>query len=73
MLITVVTEHFAVMSLRRSVISSIHIAVVIPTWVTFPCGSGIEYHHHTPVSRKSRQKGNPVPGDISVPPCYWGI
>jgi hypothetical protein len=27
-----------------------------------PCGGGLEYLHHSPASRKRRQKGNPVPG-----------
>jgi hypothetical protein len=27
-----------------------------------PCGSGLEYFHCSPASRKRRQKGNPVPG-----------
>jgi hypothetical protein len=26
------------------------------------CGGGLEQLHHSPVSRKRRQKGNPVPG-----------
>jgi hypothetical protein len=28
------------------------------------CGRGLEYLHRCPASRKSRQKGNPVPGGI---------
>jgi hypothetical protein len=27
-----------------------------------PCAGGIEYVHSSTVSRKKRQKGNPVPG-----------
>jgi hypothetical protein len=38
-----------------------------------PCGGGLEYLHRNPVSRKGRQKGNPVPGGRTVPPCSWGI
>jgi hypothetical protein len=38
-----------------------------------PCGGGLEYFTVVPASRKRRQKGNPVPGGITGPPCYWGI
>jgi hypothetical protein len=38
-----------------------------------PYGGGLEYLHRCPASRKRRQKGNPVPGDITGPPCSWGI
>jgi hypothetical protein len=37
-----------------------------------PCGGGFEYLHRSPASRRRRRKGNPVPGGITVPPCYWG-
>jgi hypothetical protein len=40
-------------------VSGVHSAVV--TWVVILHG-GIEYIHHSPASRKRRQKGNPVPG-----------
>jgi hypothetical protein len=33
------------------------------------CGGGLEYLHRSPASRKRRQKGNPVPGGITGPPC----
>jgi hypothetical protein len=39
----------------------------------FPCGGGIEYLHRSPVSRKRRRTGNPVPGGTTGPPCSWGI
>jgi hypothetical protein len=37
-----------------------------------PCGGGLEYLHRSPVGRKRRQKGNPVPGGITGPPwiCF---
>jgi hypothetical protein len=38
-----------------------------------PCGGAIEYLHRSPASRKSRRKGNPVPGvqlDHLVPGGY---
>jgi hypothetical protein len=38
-----------------------------------PCGGGLEYLHRSPASRKRRQKGNPVPGGITGPPCSWGL
>jgi hypothetical protein len=38
-----------------------------------PCGGGLEYLHRCPPSRKKRDKGNPVPGGITGPPCSWGI
>jgi hypothetical protein len=41
--------------------------------ITDPCGGGLEYLHRRPASRKRRQKGNPVPGGITEPPCSWGI
>jgi hypothetical protein len=37
-----------------------------------PFRGGLEYLHHSPESRKRRQKGNQVPGGITVPPCSWG-
>jgi hypothetical protein len=37
------------------------------------CGGGAEYFHRSPASRRRRQKGNPVPGDITGSPCSWGI
>jgi hypothetical protein len=37
-----------------------------------PCGGGLEYLHRCPASRKRQQKGNPVPGGITGPPCSWG-
>jgi hypothetical protein len=40
--------------------------------VDTPCGGGLEYLHRSPTSRKRRQKGNPVPGGITGPPCSWG-
>jgi hypothetical protein len=36
-----------------------------------PCGGG--FSTAVPASRKRRQKGNPVPGGITGPPCSWGI
>jgi hypothetical protein len=36
-------------------------------------GGGLEYLHHSPVSRKRRRKGKPVAGGITGPPCPWGI
>jgi hypothetical protein len=38
-----------------------------------PCGGGIEYLHHSPVSSKRRQKGTPVPGVKTGPSFSWGI
>jgi hypothetical protein len=38
-----------------------------------PCGGGLEYLHRSPASRMRRQKGNPVPGGITGPPCSWEI
>jgi hypothetical protein len=38
-----------------------------------PCGGGLEYRHRSLASRKRRQKGNPFPGGIAVPPYSWGI
>jgi hypothetical protein len=38
-----------------------------------PSGGGLEYLHRSPASRKTRRKGNPVPGGITGPPCSWGI
>jgi hypothetical protein len=35
-----------------------------------PCGGGFKY---PPASRRKGQKGNPVPGGITRPPCSWGI
>jgi hypothetical protein len=32
---------------------------------------GLEYLHHSPVSRKRRSKGNPVTRGITGPPCPW--
>jgi hypothetical protein len=29
--------------------------------------------HRSPASRRRRPKGNPVPGDITGPPCSWAI
>jgi hypothetical protein len=37
-----------------------------------PCGGGLEYLHRSPASSDRRQKGNPVPGDISGPPVPGG-
>jgi hypothetical protein len=37
------------------------------------CGVGFDYLHRSPVSRKKRRKGNPVPGGITGPPCSWGM
>jgi hypothetical protein len=34
---------------------------------------GLQYPHRSPASRKRRQKGNPVPGGITGPPCFGGI
>jgi hypothetical protein len=31
-----------------------------------PCGDGLEYLHHSPASRKRRQKGNPVDSSETV-------
>jgi hypothetical protein len=36
-----------------------------------PCGGGLEYLHHSHVNRRRRWKGNPVPGGITGPLCYW--
>jgi hypothetical protein len=33
-------------------------------WVS-PCGGGFEYLHRSPVSRRRRRKGHPVPGGIT--------
>jgi hypothetical protein len=33
------------------------------------CGSGFECLHRSPVSHKTQQKGNPVPGVKTEPPC----
>jgi hypothetical protein len=32
-----------------------------------------EYLYPRPTSLRRRQKGNPVPGIITGPPCSWGI
>jgi hypothetical protein len=37
-----------------------------------PCGGGIEYLHRSPASRKSRRKGNPVPGVYLGHPVLGG-
>jgi hypothetical protein len=37
-----------------------------------PSGGGVEYLHRSPVSRRRRRKGNPVPGGITGPLCSWG-
>jgi hypothetical protein len=46
-------------------------------WLTekrlFPCEGGLENTNRSPSSSKKWQKGNPVPGSISRPPCSWGI
>jgi hypothetical protein len=39
----------------------------------FPRGGGLQYLHRRPASRKMRQKGNPVPVDITGPFCSCGI
>jgi hypothetical protein len=36
------------------------------------CGGGVEYLHCRPASCRRQQKGNPMPGDITGPPCSWG-
>jgi hypothetical protein len=36
-----------------------------------PCRGGLEYHRRGPASRRRRRKGNPVPGDVTGPPCHW--
>jgi hypothetical protein len=38
-----------------------------------PCGGGLEYLPSSLASHKRRQKGNPVPGGITGPPCSWEI
>jgi hypothetical protein len=43
------------------------------TWCLIPCGGGVEYHHRSPASRRRQRKGNPMSGDITGPPCAWGI
>jgi hypothetical protein len=40
---------------------------------TDPCIGGLEYFQRNPASRKRRQKGIPMPGGITWPPCSWGI
>jgi hypothetical protein len=35
-------------------------------------GGGLEYLHRNHVSCKRRRKRNPVPRDITGPPCSWG-
>jgi hypothetical protein len=52
-------------------VSDITLAAIL--LVGAPCGGGLEYLHRSPASRKRRQKGNPVPGGITGPPCSWGI
>jgi hypothetical protein len=47
--------------------------VFIYIYMYDPCGGGLEYLHRSPASRKRRQKGNPVPGIITGPPCSRGI
>jgi hypothetical protein len=42
------------------------------TWSS-PRTGGFEYLHHSPESRTMRRKGNPVPGGITGPPCFWSI
>jgi hypothetical protein len=36
-------------------------------------GGEFEYLHCSSVSHRRQQKGNPVPGGITGPPCSWGI
>jgi hypothetical protein len=38
-----------------------------------PCEGGLESLHRIPASSKRRQKGNPVRGGITRPPCSWGL
>jgi hypothetical protein len=39
---------------------------------SYLCGSGVEYLHLSPASRRRLRKGNPVLGGITGPPCSWG-
>jgi hypothetical protein len=39
----------------------------------FRYGGGIEYFNRSSMSRKRRQKANPVTGEISETPLSWGI
>jgi hypothetical protein len=51
-----------------------------PNWVLVDTANGgieymeggLEYVHRSAASRKSRRKGNPVPGGIAGPPRSWG-
>jgi hypothetical protein len=36
-----------------------------------PYGGGLQYLHRSPASRRRRRNGNPVPGGITGPPCFW--
>jgi hypothetical protein len=37
-----------------------------------PCGGRLAYLHSSPASRRTRRKGNPVPGAIIGLPSHWG-
>jgi hypothetical protein len=41
--------------------------------ISIPCGGGVEYLLRSLARRRTRRKGNPVPGAITGPPCSWGI
>jgi hypothetical protein len=36
-----------------------------------PYGGRLEYLHHSPTNHRRQQRGNPVPGSVSGPPCHW--
>jgi hypothetical protein len=40
---------------------------------SFPREDELECLHLSPVSRKRRRKGNPMPGGAAVPPGSWGM
>jgi hypothetical protein len=62
--------HFTNQSVRQLVYikgKSSFLKNVTPRW------GGFQYLHRIHASRRRRQEGNPVPGDITEPPCSCGM
>jgi hypothetical protein len=57
---------------KQDSVSKYHVKWELLKRLLYPRGIRLEYRHHSTVGRKRRWKGNPLPGDVTGPPCSRG-